>query len=183
MIESQFQKHGQSVHQPRCRDGITAVELIISAGLLITVMSFVTTICFQINLVWKDINHHRVAMGELSNQLEELSRLSREDAQTAIDGLKPSSVCGRSLNKPELTGELIDDVFGTRIVLKINWDRRNPGKPMELVGWIASEIPQKPDKDLGRSRLIQENLTSENTTEEQLNKNSIDIVTSTEATQ
>ena len=148
MIESQFRNQKQAKNQLRCRSGITSVELIISSILLITVISFVTTICFQINLVWKDIHHHRVAMGELSNQLEELTQLSRVSAEEAINDLQPSSVCVRSLRNPVLQGELTDDAFGTRIVLQINWDRRNPGKPIELVGWITSD---QPDKDLGET--------------------------------
>lgn len=133
----------QSTVAPRGRrGGIAAAELIISAVLLITVMSFVTTICFRINLVWKDINHHRVAMGELSNQLEELTQLSPQEARTAVDSLKPTAICARSLQNPEITGEVVDDELGSRILLQLNWKRSNPGKAVELVGWIVPEATQ-----------------------------------------
>lgn len=113
------------------------IELVISAMLLVTVMTFVTTLSYSINLVWKDIGHHRVAAGELSNQLESLTRLSHEEARKAVASLKPSEVCARTLLEPEIAGKLVDDNLGTRIELRINWNRRNPGKPVELVGWIS----------------------------------------------
>lgn len=143
MFDYRFLKtNRRTVCRLRSRRGITAAELIVSAVLLMTVMSFVTTICLRINLVWKDINHHRVAVCELSNQLEELTLLSPPEAQAAIESLQPSAICARSLRKPELAGKLIEDEFGSRIVLQIDWDRRNPGKPVELVGWIASGASQ-----------------------------------------
>ena len=112
------------------------VELVISAMLLVTVMTFVTTLSFSINLVWKDIGHHRVAAGELSNQLESLTRLPLQEARVAVASLEPSELCRRTLKDPELSGQLVEDNLGTRVELSINWNRRNPGKPVQLVGWV-----------------------------------------------
>ena len=121
----------------RCRrHGTTLVELLVSAFLLISVMSFVTTWCFHINTIWKDIGHHRVALCELSNQLEVLTRLNPTQAQEAIDAIEPSSTCARTLKNPELTGNLVEDALGTRVVLQLNWQRRYPGKPVTLAGWL-----------------------------------------------
>lgn len=127
----------------RCRTGATMVELVVSAVLLITVMSFVTTLCFQINLVWKDIRHHRVALGELSNQLEQLTRLSPQQVRQAIKSLEPSAISSRTLKDPQLTGKLLEDDLGLRVVLQIDWQRRNPGKPVELAGWLVLQSGEK----------------------------------------
>jgi hypothetical protein len=124
------------VRQHRCRNGFTMVELVISAMMLVTVMTFVTTLSYSINLVWKDIGHHRVAANELANQLESLTRLPKQDAQIAVSSLEPSELCRRTLKDPELSGQLVEDNLGTRVVLSINWNRRNPGKPVQLVGWV-----------------------------------------------
>lgn len=121
------------------RRGVTTIELVVSAMLLMAVMTFVTTLCFRINLVWKDIGHHRVAVGELSNQLESLQRMTPAEAQAAVESLEPSLLCRRTLRDPELEGELIADELGNRIVLQINWARRNPGQPIELAAWLATE--------------------------------------------
>ena len=128
-----------SLPQANSRRGITTIELIISAMLLMTAMTFVTTLCFRVNMIWQDIGHHRVAVGELSNQLESLQRLSPAEAQAALDSLQPTLWCRRTLRDPELEGELIKDELGNRIVLQINWTRRNPGQPINLAAWLASD--------------------------------------------
>ncbi len=120
------------------------VEMVISSLLLLTVMTFVTTLYFRINLVWKNIGHHRVAVAELSNQLESLTRLSPNEAQVAIESLEPSEYCARTLQAPELSGELLDDVLGKRIVLSLDWNRQTPGKPVELAGWLQP-VEWQPD--------------------------------------
>ena len=133
----------------RARQGVTLFEIIIAAIMLVTVMSFVASVCLRINFVWKDINHHRVAVNELTNQLESLTRLSTEEAKTAIDTIKASELCSRTLPNPMLSGEIIEDNIGNRVVLRLNWERPldNPN-PIELTGWIvdrAAENPVAPD--------------------------------------
>jgi hypothetical protein len=118
------------------RSGITMIELIVSAVLLMTVMSFATTLCFRINQVWSDIGQHRVALNELSNQLETITRLDVAAAKLAVAEIQPTEVCRRTLIDPEIRGEVTTDNLGTRIQLQINWNRTHPGTPMKLVGWL-----------------------------------------------
>ncbi len=142
-------------HEPqrphRRRNGVTMVELVISAMLLVTVMTFVTSLSYSINLVWKDIGHYRIATGELSNQLENLTRLSRQEAQERVASLRPSEFSARTLREPVLDGQLVEDNLGTRVVLKLNWKRRNPGPPVELAGWLSQnrfvDTPSKSGTD------------------------------------
>ena len=122
---------------------MTLIELTISAIVLVTIMSFITSICLQVSLVWKDIGHHRAAINELSNQLEHLTRLSLADAKQALGSLEPSEACSRTLNSPKLNGELMVDNLGVRVVLQVDWKRRYPGKPIELVGWMPPELLEK----------------------------------------
>ncbi len=112
------------------------LELIISAMVLIAVMTFITSICVQINFVWKDIGHHRAAVDELSNQLENLTRLTPDQAKQALEKLQPSTVCVGTLDGPELSGQLIKDNLGTRVLMQIDWKRRTPGQPVQLAGWL-----------------------------------------------
>jgi hypothetical protein len=136
--------HGQSRYkwvEPRRaghRAGITMFELLISAMVLISVMTFITSMCVQINFVWKDVGHHRAAVNELSNQLESLTRLAPDAAKEKLKKLEPSAMCERTLDRPEISGQLIKDNLGTRIVLKIDWNRRTPGQPVQLTGWLIS---------------------------------------------
>ncbi len=128
--------------QCHSRQGVTAIELVVSAMLLITVMTFMTSLCFRINLVWKDIGHHRVAVGELSNQLESLQRMTPQGAREALQIIQPSSLCRQTLRDPELRGQIVRDDLGERVVLQINWTRRHPGQPIELAAWLPSDSAQ-----------------------------------------
>lgn len=123
----------------RCRVGTTMIEVVVAAMLLVAVMTFVTTLAFRIDLVWRDTAHHRTAMNELSNQLEALTMLPADELTTAMAALQPSELATRTLAQPELTGKVTDDEFGRRVVLRLNWQRRHPGNPVELVAWLTPE--------------------------------------------
>lgn len=151
MIDFRNSRHRPTAAIIGCRHGVTAVELIVSAVLLMAIMSFITTLGFRINLVWKDVNHHRIATGELSNQLEEITKMTPAEAKSAISILRPSSLCARSLPNPQLSGELIEDELGNMVVMRINWNRRNPGKPVELAGWILPELATGLENSQGKN--------------------------------
>jgi hypothetical protein len=119
--------------------------MVVSAMVLMTIMTFITTICLQTSLIWKDIGHHRAATNELSNQLDRLTRLSPEESKQALTELQPTPVCVRSLNDPALSGKLINDDLGMRIELQIDWKRRHLGKPVRLVGWLVPASGSLPE--------------------------------------
>lgn len=126
-------------HPVRPPAGITSIELLVVAGMLMAVMTFATTLCFRVNQIWQDVAHSRIALGELSNQLESLTRMPLAEVRRAAASLEPSAECARTLSRPVLECELAEDGdLGTRIVLRLNWDRRFRGKPVELTGWTAS---------------------------------------------
>ncbi len=119
------------------RRGVSLIELLVAAVVLVAVMSLVTSLCFRISLVWQEIGHRRVAVAELSNQLERLTRMDPEDVPLALASLKPSALVEQTLLAPQLSGEMVESEIGHQIELQLNWRRRYPGKPVELVGWIA----------------------------------------------
>jgi prepilin-type N-terminal cleavage/methylation domain-containing protein len=121
----------------RSRQGFTLAEMLVAVAIMVGIMSFVTTFCFQINQLWKSVGHHRMASCELSNQLERLTLLSGDQIEAELKNLEPSEACQRTLKEAILTGEIIQDAIGDRIVLRINWKRNNPGSPVELSGWIV----------------------------------------------
>ncbi len=130
--------------------GITVTEVIVAAVLMMTIMGLVGTVCHRVNLIWFDVNHHRVAVSELSNQLEELTSMTLDQAVTAVKTIEPSELCCRALASPELSGEILEDSLGTRVLLKINWNRPQTAKPVEMSGWII------PDQQKGGSDDISE---------------------------
>ncbi len=121
---------------PKPRAGFTMIEAVVSAGLLMVVMSFVVQMTFRIDGVWGDTHHHRIAIQELSNQLDRLTRLSAEEVVIELQQLQPSEAIRETLHEATISGELVKDEFGQRVALQLNWDKRQPGKPMEMSAWL-----------------------------------------------
>lgn len=118
------------------RRGILKVELIVSCIVLMTTMTFVVPLCFRINLIWKDVTQHQIAVNELSNHLETLTQLSPTEAKQTIVALTPSDTCNASLPESVIEGKLQTDNLGTRVELKLDWKRPQGGQPVQLVGWL-----------------------------------------------
>ena len=121
------------------RRGVTMIELVVAAVVLVVVMSSVTTLCFRISLVWQDIGQHRVAVAELSNQLDRLTRMNLQQVRDELQSLTPSELAQRTLHEPQLSGEMLPTEIGHQINLQLDWKRVNPGQPVELTGWIPND--------------------------------------------
>lgn len=120
----------------RPRRGSMLTELIVAAGLLVTSISLLAT---GVVAGWKLQRLERqqnVATDELSNQLEQLLVLSPAAAATAIAQLEPSSWALQTLPNAKLSAKLIDDHFGSRVVLEIQWQRIGDSTPLVAVGWL-----------------------------------------------
>lgn len=126
-----------------CRRGASMIELVVAAIVMVIVMSLVTTLCFRISLVWQDIGHRRVAVAELSNQLDRLTRMNPQQVRDELQTLKPSELSKRTLREPQLTGKMVQSDAGHQINLRLDWKRHQGGQPVELVGWI----PWRPEKE------------------------------------
>ena len=119
------------------RRGVAMLELVVAAVVMVVIMSLVTTLCFRISLVWQDIGHQRVAVAELSNQLDRLSRMTPQQVRDELETLRPSELSKRTLREPQLSGEVVQSDMGHQINLRLDWNRGHPGQPIELVGWIT----------------------------------------------
>ena len=126
-------------HLCQQRSGISMAELVASAAVLTLLMSMVTGMCYRISTIWKDVGHHRVALVELSNQLDRLTTMEVEQAREELESIAATSTCSRTLRDPKLKGELVETDLGTQVNLELNWTRVNPGTPVRFSGWIVKE--------------------------------------------
>lgn len=117
--------------------GVTLVELLVAVVLMTASVGLIASMTIRIHHVWKEVSYRRVALAELNNQLEHLTRLPPQDLPQAIDNLQASKACLTMLSGVTLEGDLTDDQLGTRITLRINWQRKVPGLPLRLSGWSA----------------------------------------------
>ncbi|NOY41098.1 MAG: type II secretion system protein [Planctomycetes bacterium] len=118
------------------RCGFTVTELVVAASLLVVVMSVVASLTVRSGRLWQDSRHYRLAIDELSNQLERLTSLDETRLAMAIAELSPSQQVRDALPNPVLSAETLADEDGTRLLLHLAWDRLGKSVPVTLVGWV-----------------------------------------------
>ena len=123
----------------RQRGGVSSIEFLVSFSVMATVMTVATTMTLNISRVWRDIEHQRLAVCELSNQLEEMTLLSGEDLIERVGQIEPSEFCKQGLDEPRIAAQLSSDVLGQRIDLELAWKRHPVEKKVRLSGWAMGE--------------------------------------------
>ena len=118
------------------RRGLTAMELLVSTAILLATVTVITTLIFKCGMIWKDVSQRRVAVRELSSQLEELTLLDEDSVKEKIKQLELSAVCNQRLPEAKLTGVISEDNLGVRIQLSLNWKHAVETKPVILCGWL-----------------------------------------------
>ena len=87
----------------------------------------------------QSLGHERLALDELSNQLELLSRMTPDELSAAVLRLEPSQVVRDSLPNVQLKAVLAEADGTLQVTLQITWDavgRRD--HPLELTAWCHS---------------------------------------------
>lgn len=123
--------------RPDCRHGVLMTELIVAAVLLISTISLLTMFSVRTGKLWQDGRHYRLAVEELTNQLEKITSLDEAEIDARLADLQPSVEIQSVLPNARLSGETVSDEHGTRVTLEITWNRPGSAKPVSLVTWIA----------------------------------------------
>jgi hypothetical protein len=107
-------------------------------------LSLLATLSFRSGKLWQDSQHYKLAVDELTNQLELLTLLSETALDEALTNLEVSPAIQATLPNAQLSGRKLDDELGTRVVLEINWDRLGKPEPLRLVGWLDQSTEDMP---------------------------------------
>lgn len=121
------------------RRGLTIAELLISATLLIALVSVIVPLSVRVGRLWQESRTYRLALNELTNQLEDLTLLGDQERQLALANWKPDEQLSHALPDARLTGEVLDDEDGKRLRLSLDWRRQVESQPLSLIGWIHSQ--------------------------------------------
>lgn len=145
------QRYSEGSHRGR-PGGFTMIEVVVSAGLLLVLMSFLLKMTYRVGSIWTDIGHHRSAINELSNQIDRLTLLTESELAKELASLELSAEGSATLFDAALTGEVINDEFGRRLELRLTWNRRHPVAPTEMSAWIQrvdQNVIISPEPDSG----------------------------------
>lgn len=127
----------RSTPQRRARRGTSALEVLVAFTLLSTVLALSTPLVVAHGRLLKAQRDYRLALDELSNQLERLTTLPEPDLSKALDELVPSPLAASRLPGATLRGQLADAELGKRVTLEIWWDEPNRQTvPLRLAAWV-----------------------------------------------
>lgn len=119
------------------RGGITMIEVLASFSLLATVLAVATPLAVRHGRILVSAREYRIAVEELSNQLEQLTVLASDELRSRLSELKPSEFAAKHLRGAELSGALEAADVGDRLTLELVWDE--PGRraaPASLSAWM-----------------------------------------------
>jgi len=123
--------------QRRDRLGTSALEVVVAFTLLSTVLALSTPLVVAHGRLIKAQRDYRLALDELSNQLDRLTDLPESDLPKALVELVPSPLTASRLPGATLRGQLTDSELGKRVTLEIWWDEPNrQAAPLRLTAWV-----------------------------------------------
>jgi hypothetical protein len=132
------QHHKRGVHLRRGRRGVTSIETVVAFALLASVTVVSTQLYIAHGRLLKSQRNYRLALDELSNQLESLGALPPEELSPAVEQLAVSPAALERLPGAELRGEVSNSELGQRVTLEIWWDEPNrQAAPVRLTAWAA----------------------------------------------
>ncbi len=128
-----------------CRRGSTLVELMVAFVLIMTTLGISAPLVVRHEQLLVDADHYRIALDELTNQLERLRTTPASKIDAAIEQLKPSELTAQRLAGAKLTGNVASGDSGRRVKLQLSWDEsQRRAFPVELVAWLPAEYSVGP---------------------------------------
>ncbi len=123
--------------RPHNRRGTGSLDLLVSFTLLVTLITVVTPLAVRHGRLLRSHRDYRLALDELSNQLDRLTALPVDELSQSIEQLAPSTFLTERLRGAKLTGELQPAEFGTRVTLKLSWNETERHRaPVSLAAWV-----------------------------------------------
>jgi hypothetical protein len=119
------------------RAATSTLEVIVACTLMSSVLAVFTPLVVKHRRLLSAQRDYRLALDEVSNQLERLTALSEDEVSIAVQQLKPSEFAAARLPGAELRGELESIDLGRRLKLELIWDEpQRRGVPVALAAWL-----------------------------------------------
>lgn len=121
------------------RRAITSFEVLVAFSLIATVISLSVPLIVRHGRLLATARHYRLAVEELTNQLERIAALPPADIDAAVADIKVTDFTAEKLPGAELTAEIHDAEWGRRLTLHIVWDEpQRRETPLAMTAWLAS---------------------------------------------
>jgi hypothetical protein len=121
----------------RPRLGTSTLDLLVSFTLLLTVVTVATPLIVRHARLLRSQRDYRLALDELSNQMDRLTVLAADELPQAVKQLSPSPFVAERLAGAQISAELLPAESGTRITLKFSWNETDRARaPVTIAGWV-----------------------------------------------
>lgn len=135
-MNEQMKQFGSVHPRTRTRRGLTQVEVLVASTLLFVTIGLMSSLGYRLQRIASDAKHYQMGVHELANQLDRLTAIPRDELAGALEGLRVSELAAEGLTGAELQSHLVEDEWGTRLVLSLQWERVGDPLPLQMVGWI-----------------------------------------------
>jgi hypothetical protein len=136
-------QHGDPSERPAAatrRRAVTSFEVLVAFSLVATVIGMSAPLIVRHGRLLATARHYRLAVEELTNQLERVAALPPADIDEAVSSINVSDFTAEKLPGAELTAELHDAEFGRRVTLHIVWDEpQRRETPLTMTAWVAPD--------------------------------------------
>lgn len=125
------------------RSGTGMLDLLVSFTLLVTLISVSTPLVVRHGCLLKSHRNYRLALDELSNQMERLAALTVDQLPSALEQISPSKFISDRLPGAKIASDSEPvELGGRRITLKLSWnDVGRREAPVTLAAWIMPLPP------------------------------------------
>jgi hypothetical protein len=126
-----------TIAAPPARAGTSTLDALVAFTLLVTTLSVATPLVVRHGRLLKSQRDYRLALDELSNQMDRLVATSASDLPEAIQQLAPSEFLIKRIPSAQISGELQTVDGGMRVVLQLTWiELAGRRTPVSLAGWV-----------------------------------------------
>lgn len=123
-----------------CRRATTSLELLVAFTLITAALTGATPLVVAHGRLLKAQRDYRVALDELSNQLESLTALPPAEVVQELSAIATSEFTASRLPGAQLRGQLGEGALGLHVTLELWWDEPNrQAAPVRLTGWLKPQ--------------------------------------------
>lgn len=147
MFQSHPSTRNRTLARPNSRFAASALETLVAFTLLSCVLSVSLPLVVRHKRLLTAQQNERLALDELSNQLDRLCTMPLANLPEALHDLAPSPFLSARLSGATLSGEMNEESLGTRITLHLRFpDTKRAAVPLTMSTWVFPD-PTKPSAD------------------------------------
>lgn len=119
--------------------GLSLIEVIVAFTLLTSVMTLSLPLVVRHGRLLSAQRDYRIALDEVSNQLERITALEPNKVPSALEQLTISSAVAEKLPAATLKGELTPADIGGRVTMRLTWAGVH-GPAVTMSAWVFPPI-------------------------------------------